>query len=154
MAADGGCERDVVHRMNEGYKARGALKSVLSYRGLGIKAKKCLYQGVIIPTVLYGAEAWGMRSAERKKVNILEMRSLVEVSRMDRVRNEEVRGRAGIERELASRADQRVLRWFGHVERMDEYRMDRRVLMAEFSGGRGRVRGRQRLGSMDCVKVP
>ena len=28
--------------------------------------------------------------------------------------------RAGIERELASRADQRVLRWFGHVERMDD----------------------------------
>ena len=34
------------------------------------------------------------------------------VSRMDRVRNEEVRRRAGIERELASRADQRVLRWW------------------------------------------
>ena len=33
---------------------------------------------------------------------------------MDRVRNEEVRRRAGIEIELASRADQRVLRWFGH----------------------------------------
>ena len=35
-----------------------------------------------------------MRSAERRKVNVLEMkylRSLVEVSRMDRVRNEEVR---------------------------------------------------------------
>ena len=31
--------------------------------------------------------------------------------------------RAAIERELASREDQRVLRWFGHVERMDEYRM-------------------------------
>ena len=27
---------------------------------------------------------------------------------------------AGIESELASRADQRVLRWFGHVERKDE----------------------------------
>ena len=48
---------------------------------------------------------------------------------------------AGIERELASRADQRVLRWFGHVERMDEYRMARTVLMDEVSGGR--VRGRQ-----------
>ena len=35
-----------------------------------------------------------------------------------------------IERELASRVDQRVSRWFGHVERMDEYRMARRVLMA------------------------
>ena len=42
---------------------------------------------------------------------------------MDRVRNEEVRRGAGIERELASTADQRVLRWFGHVEKMDEHRM-------------------------------
>ena len=48
----------------------------------------------------------------------------------DRVGNEEVRRRAGIERELASRANQRVLRWFGHVERMEEYCMARRVLMA------------------------
>ena len=62
-----------------------------------------------------------------------------------------MRRRAGIERELASRADQRVFRWFGHVKRMDEYRMDRRVLMAEVSGGQ--VRGRPRLGWMDGVKV-
>ena len=49
-----------------------------------------------------------MRSAERRKVNVLEMkclRSLVGVSRMGRVGNEEVRKRAGIEWELASRAD-------------------------------------------------
>ena len=58
-----------------------------------------------------------------------------------------MRRRAGIELELASRADQRVLRWFGHVERMDDYRMARRVLMAEVSGGR------PRLAWMDGVKV-
>ena len=95
-----------------------------------------------------------MRSAKRRKVNVLEMkclRSLVGVSRMDRVRNDEVRRRAGIERELARRADQRVLRWFGHVERMNEYRMIRRVLMAEVSGWW--LRGRQRLGWIDGVKV-
>ena len=72
---------------------------------MGLKAKKCLYEGVIVPTALYAAEAWGMRSAERRKVNVLEMkclRSLVRVSLMDRVRNEEVRNRAAIERELAS----------------------------------------------------
>ena len=40
VAADGGCERDVVHRMNEGHRAWGALTTVLSNRGLGIKAKK------------------------------------------------------------------------------------------------------------------
>ena len=54
--------------------------------------------------------------------------------------------------ELASRADQRVLRWFGHVEKMHEYRMYRRVLMAEVSGVR--VRGNPRLGWMDGVRWP
>ena len=53
--------------------------------------------------------------------------------------------------ELPSRADQRVLRWFGQVERMDEYRMARWVLITEVS--RERVRGRPRLGWMDGVKV-
>ena len=74
MTADGGRERHLVHRMNEGFRARGALKSVMINRGLGIKAKKCLYEGVIVPTALYGAEAWGMRSAERREVNVLEMK--------------------------------------------------------------------------------
>ena len=87
-------------------------------------------------------------------MHVLEMkclRSLIGVSRIDRVRNEEVRRRAGIEIELTSTADQRVLRWFGHVERMDEYHMARRVLIAEVS--EGRVRGIPRLGWMDGVKI-
>ena len=43
MAVDGGCGRDVVHRMNEEYRAWGAVKNVLNNRGLGINAQKCLY---------------------------------------------------------------------------------------------------------------
>ena len=70
---------------------------------------------------------------------------------MDRVKNFVVRWRVGIEWELASRADQRVMRWFGHVERKDEYRIARKVLMAEVSGRR--VRGRPRLAWMDGVNV-
>ena len=49
MAAYGVCKMDVVHRINERYKAGGALKSVLSNPGFGIKTKKCLYEGVIVP---------------------------------------------------------------------------------------------------------
>ena len=84
-------------------------------------------------------------------MNVLEMkclRSLVGVSQMDRVRNEEVRRRAGIERKLTSRADQRVdglgtkLEWMSTV----------RVSMANASGGRV-VRGRPRLGWMDVIKM-
>ena len=57
VAADRGCKMDVYTKMNEGYRAWGALKSALRNRGLGISAKKCLYEGVIAPTALYGAEA-------------------------------------------------------------------------------------------------
>ena len=39
VAADGGCEREVLHRMNAGYRVWVALKSVLNNRELGIKVK-------------------------------------------------------------------------------------------------------------------
>ena len=48
VSADGACERNVVERINEEYRAWGALTSVQSNRGLGIKAKKCLEEGVIV----------------------------------------------------------------------------------------------------------
>ena len=86
---------------------------------MGINEKKCLYKIAIVPTAFSGAEAWDLRSAERRKVIVLEMkclRSFVGVSRMDKVWNEEVR------KESWNRkgANQRVFRWFGNVERMDE----------------------------------
>ena len=63
-----------------------------------INTKKCQHEGVIVPAALCGAEAWGMRSAERGKLSVLKMKSLkdlVRVSRMDGVGSEQVRGRAG-----------------------------------------------------------
>ena len=92
----------------------------LSFTSLAVKlawleSRESLYK-IVVPTVVYGAEAWSMRSAERSKVNVLEIkysRSLVGVSWTDNIRNEEVCRRAGIEKELASRVDQRPLRWLG-----------------------------------------
>ena len=49
----------------------GSNKKVLSNRGWGVKAKKCLYEGVIVPTALFRAEAWALRSSERRKLNVL-----------------------------------------------------------------------------------
>ena len=52
---------------------------------MGINAKKCLYEGVIVPTAFCGAEAW-CRNAESRTVNVLEMkclRSLVGLSRIN-----------------------------------------------------------------------
>ena len=68
------------------------------------------------------AQSWSMKVTERQKLNVFEMkclRSMTSVSRLDRVRNEVVRVRTGVTRELEARVDMNVLRWFGHVERMD-----------------------------------
>ena len=64
--------------------------------------------------------------------------------------SEEVRERAGVWRELATKVDMNVLKWFGHVERMENERLLKRVVNA---GVEGRVlRGRPRFGWMDGVK--
>ena len=77
MAAVGGCRRGVLPRMYRGLiKASGALKSVQNNRGLWSNALKCLYKGGFVQTALYETEAWSMINAERRKVNVLEMKCL------------------------------------------------------------------------------
>ena len=58
IAANGG--------VNEGCKALGALKGVMKNRGLGMNVKKVLYEKVVVPTVMYGSEAWGTKVTERQ----------------------------------------------------------------------------------------
>ena len=94
-----------------------------------MSVKRVLYEKVIVPTVMYGSELWGMKNYERKKFNVFEMkclRSTCGVSRLARIRNEEVRERTGVRKELAVRVDNNVLRRFGHVERMDDERLLKR----------------------------
>ena len=50
---------EVKSRVKEGCKVLGALKSVMKCRTFGMHAKRELYEGVVVPTVLYGAETWG-----------------------------------------------------------------------------------------------
>ena len=115
--------------------------------------KKVLYEKVVVPTVMYGSESWGMKVTERQKLNVFEMkclRSMTGVSRLDRVRNEVVRAGTGVRRELAARVDMNVLRWFGHVERMDNERLLKKVMNAKVD--RRSARERPRFGWMDEVK--
>ena len=153
IAANGGVEADVRHRVNEGYKVLGALAGVMKNRGLGMNAKKVLYEKVVVPIVMYGSESWGMKITERQKLNVFEMkclRSMTGVSRLDRVRNEVVKTRTGMRRELAAGVDMNVLRWFGHVERMDNERLLKKVINAKVN--RRSARGRPRFGWTDGVK--
>ena len=61
-----------------------------------------------------------------------------------------MRARTGRRRELAARVDMNVLRCFGHVERMDNERLLKKVMNAKVDGRS--ARGRPGFGWMDGVK--
>ena len=78
-------------RINDIGKVLGEIKA-FSCRAMGINVK-ILYEGIAMPTALYGAETWSMVVTE-KRLNVMEMRSLksmCRVTRRDRMRDEEVK---------------------------------------------------------------
>ena len=110
-----------------------------------MRAKSGRYESVIVPTALY--------TADKKCLDVMEMRCLrimCGLARWGSLRNEEVRRRTGVLLELSNRAEQKGLRWFGHVERMDEGRMVKRITRSDARGGR--PRGRPKMGWMEGVK--
>ena len=99
-----GVGNEVNYRVKEVSKCLDGMKSVIRNRYLGMGVKRRLYEGVVVSTALYGAEAWSVKQEDRRRLDVMEMRclrSIVGVSRMDRVRNEEVRRRAGVDRSLS-----------------------------------------------------
>ena len=56
----------------------------------------------------------------------------------------------GVSRDMVGRVESCVLRWFGHVERMDGERMAKRIYGSGVEGRRGR--GRPNMGWMEGVK--
>ena len=54
-------------------------------------------------------------------------------------------------KELVGRAEQCVLRWCGHMERMEEERLVKRIVESDVRGVR--LRGRPRMRWMDSLKT-
>ena len=91
-----------------------------------------------------------MDAREKRRLIVIEIKCLRRmwgVTVMDRIRNEVIRGEVGVMRDLAGRAESCVLRWFGHVERMDGERMTKRIYGSWVEGRRDR--GRPNKGWMD-----
>ena len=153
VAAEDGVGSEVNHRVKEAVEVQGAMRDMWKVRSVGMNAKRRMYESIVVPTALYGAETWAVNGRERKKLDVMEMRSLRSICGVtirDRIRNEEIRGRTGVRDALSKRADQTVLRWFGHIERMSEERMVKRIYKSEAVGAR--ARGRPRVRWKDGVK--
>ncbi len=76
-----------------------------------------------MPTALCGAETWNVRQYKGKKLDVFEMRclrSMVGVTRMDRIRSEDVKQRTEEVRKLSEWGHQRVLSSYGYMVKMGE----------------------------------
>ena len=143
VGKNGGVSEDVISRVNEGAKVSGAMNRIWRVRSLGVNVKRMMYERIVVPTVLYGAETWGLNVREKRRLNVMEMkclRSICGVTIRDRIRNEEIRRRVGVQNDLSGRVERCVLRWFGHVERMDDERLAKMVYASGVDGRRGRGR--------------
>ncbi len=118
---------------------------------MSMEVKRDLRNAVIVSTLTYASETWAWNESQRSRVRAVEMsyylRGACGVSRMDGVSNESVYEcfrmcyvgvwkKCGVVEEVK----QQTLMWFGHMERMEEGKMTRRVYMSEREGGN--VRGR------------
>ena len=64
-----------------------------------MRGERRTFERIVVPTVMYVSESWGMRVEERNKLDVAEMnclRSMFGVTRWDRWRNEVVRERVGV----------------------------------------------------------
>jgi hypothetical protein len=89
------------------------------------RAQTAVHNGVLLPTLMYGSESWVWQKKHTSSVNAVEMRalrSMIGVKLSDRVRNEVIREECGVKEDVLTEIKKNMLRWFGHVERMDERR--------------------------------
>ena len=77
------------------------------------------------------------KKKERSRIRVVHMdnlRHLLGIKRTDRVPNSRIREFYRVTKGLHERIDESVLRWFGHVERMEKDRTDNRIYVGECAG--------------------
>jgi hypothetical protein len=125
-------DSDIERRVNSGNIVNGALHDFMGSRVVSKKAQRSVHSGVLLPTLIYGSESWVWQKKHTSRVNAVEMRalsSMIGVKLSGRVRNEVIREECGVKEDV-TKIEKNMLRWFGHVERMDERRLTKEIHQA------------------------
>ncbi|KAK3526298.1 hypothetical protein QTP70_022688, partial [Hemibagrus guttatus] len=105
-----------------------------------------VYRTVVRPAMLYGLETVSLRKRQESELEVAELKILkffLGVTRLDRIRNEFIRGTAHVGH-LGDKVREARLRWFGHVQRRESEYIGRRMLDMELPGRRQRGRPKRR----------
>nr|VZI00462.1 unnamed protein product [Spirometra erinaceieuropaei] len=96
-----------------------------------------MYKAVILPTLLYGAETWTVYTKQARRLNHLHLSCLHRILRLnwqDRIPDTEVLERTGI-LSIYVILRQIQLRWSGHLVRMDDERLPKRLFYGDVATG-------------------
>ena len=94
---EGGCKEDVKTRCLKASQVFYHLSPILGHKEITMTTKTQIIKAVFTPTLLYQSENWTLTSKERQMLTTTEMRCLRKPAgktRMDKIRNEEIRRRA------------------------------------------------------------
>lgn len=137
---------EIRQRIQNARRVVGALNSIWWDKHINIKNKKHIGQTMVESVLCYGSEIWALREEDKRRVLAVEMdylRRSARVSRLQRVRNEEIRNRTSAQETVIQRIEKRGLRWFGHLMRMEDTRWPKRVFKWSPTGRNKRGRPRR-----------
>ena len=120
---------------------------------LTINTKIAVYKACVLSTLLYGSESWTLYSHQQNKLEVFHMKHLrliLNIRWDDYITNTEVLEKAKIF-SLHTILLQRRLRWLGHVHRMPEERIPKKLLYGQLADG-SRSLGRPHLRFRDVCK--
>lgn len=141
ITADANIDADVAHRVNVAWQKWRSLTGVLCDPRMPVKTKGKVYKTAVRPALLYGSECWTVKKTHEQKVHVNEIKMLRwagGVTRVDRVRNELIRGSFKVT-PITDKMTESRLRWYGHVMRRDDDHVVKIALkLPEPKRGRGR----------------
>ena len=130
---------EVNARIAKSSAAFGRLRgSVWDRSGIRLDTMLKVYKAVVLSTLLYACEMWTVYQRQAKKPNHFHtscLRKLLKIKWQDRLRDTEVLKREGM-RSVHTLLKQAQLRWAGHVTRMPEERLQKKILCGELELGK------------------
>lgn len=155
IVREGTTSEEVGCRIAQGRKLIGALNPLLWSKQIKRETKVQIYNTMVKSVVTYAADVWTLSMREKQKLHSLEMdylRRSARISRLDRVRNKDIRDKMGVTETILDHIQTKQLSWYGHVQRMAPERIPRKIF--NWIPPERRRRGRPRKswsGEMDLV---
>ena len=104
--------------------------SIWDRSGIRLDTKLKVYRSVVLPTLLYACETWTVYQWHAKRLNHFHtscLRKLLKIKWQDRIPDTEVLKRAGMQ-SIHTLPKLAQLRWTGHITRMPDERLPKKIL--------------------------